>query len=346
MADQLRAEKIVIDSQHTHVGSSWLMLQTRSFYLLSLVAPSLSLFICVCVCVCIGLDDSTSSADSFLGPAAAAVLVFRPAPPIGARGLNGILVSKRDSNEDVQQFFVFSVSHGVVERFEKENLEIQHSNIRLLLLQPGEDTLSVDDSASFIELPWTRCVHTARAFWTADKDVTRFKSDCSVFELPADRLSAAVQARAVPLFDWRNNHKPSSKAVGVSLVRDEAQQGVQVYIEIRIEERVSAWAGAHVYLPSEVSAEGQSGTGLTDKKNRLVSVVSGNYEIGKKKCAVAVLVKQHLQLLEQGSQAESFVPAVQETRTPLTSTHSTIGEKRERPGPGKDEEQQQAKQKR
>ena len=96
---------------------------------------------------------------------------------------------------------------------------------------------------------------------------------------------------------------------------------------------------------SEVSAQGQSGTGLTDKKNRLVSVVSGIYTIGTKECAVAVLVKQHVQLfrlLEQGARAESFVPAAQELRTNLTGASSGT-EKRGRPEEGDGEEPKQAK---
>ena len=245
----------------------------------------------------------------------------------------------------VQQFLVFAVAHGVVQRFPEAKIEIEHRNIRLLLLQPGADTLSVEAPETFIELVWSRCIHTARAFWTVEKDVERFKADCSIFELSGNQLSDAVKARAVSLFQWQGTHKPSSKAVGVSLVRDKADGNDQTYIEVRTEERMSGWANGYVYLPSEVSAQGQSGTGLTDKKNRLVSVVSGNYTIGTKKCAVAVLVEQHVQLfrlLEQGARAESFVPAAQELWTQLTSASSETG-KKGRPEEGDSEEPRQVK---
>jgi hypothetical protein len=233
--------------------------------------------------------------------------------------MNGILVYMNGANS-AKHYYVFSVAHGVVGRYENETEEVEHRDARLLLLQPGDDTLSVNNPGSFIELPWTRCIHWARPFWGATKPVTRFSSDCAAFEIPGDQLSDAVRARAVAVFDWQGgNHKPSSKAVGVSLVRDEADPDEPTFMEIRIEERVSGWADAYVYLPSEVAAEGQSGTGLTDKKNRLVSVVSGNYEIGTKRCAVAVLVKQHLQLLNQQSRADSFVPATKALRTVLAS---------------------------
>ena len=79
-------------------------------------------------------------------------------------------------------------------------------------------------------------------------------------------------------------------------------------MEIRIEERVSAWSDMYVYLPSEVSAKGQSGTGLTDRKGRLVGILSGNYTIGSKQVAVAVLAKRHLELLHQPAAVESFEP--------------------------------------
>ena len=184
------------------------------------------------------LDDSNSGADSFLGPKGAAVLVFRPGPPTRARGLNGILVSMHNSNA-VQQFFVFSVAHGVVQRFPEAKIEIEHRNIRLLLLQPGADTLSVEAPETLIELVWSRCIHTARAFWTVEKDVERFKADCSIFEPFGNQLSDAVKARAVSMFQWQGTHKPSSKAVGVSLVRDKADGNDQTYIEVRIEERMS-----------------------------------------------------------------------------------------------------------
>ena len=54
-----------------------------------------------------------------------------------------------------------------------------------------------------------------------------------------------------------------------------------------------------------MAAEGQSGTGLTDKKKRLVSVISGNYVIGSKKMTVAVLPKKHLEL--QGRMGADFL---------------------------------------
>ena len=299
-----------------------------------------ALLICdpvICNCFCADLNDSTSSADSFLGHAAAAVLVYRPAVE---NAVNGILVSMLNS-QSAHKWFVFSVAHGSVSR-KPNKPEIQHRNIRLLLLQPDAESLSLTAPETFIELPWTRCIHSARAHYAASGGPERFTSDCSVFELPADALSDSIRSRAVPLFDWQGGaHKPSSKAVGVSLVRDEADRASEKYMEIRIEERVSAWSDMYVYLPSEVSAKGQSGTGLTDKKGRLVSVISGNYEIGTKRIAVAVLAKRHVQLLllHQQSESETFERASDASLSDVTGAVSSSGASK-RGKEGQENEQQ------
>ena len=250
------------------------------------------------------LDDSTSSGDSFLGRAAAAVLVYRPT--LG-NAVNGILVALSDPLS-TPRWYVFSVAHGAVSR-RPNKADTEHRDIRLILLQPDTESLSLTLEDSFIELPWTRCFHTSSAHYAASGGGSaRFTSDCSVFELQADRLSDVIQARAVQLFDWGGAHRPSSRALGVSLVRDEADRDIEKYMEIRIEDRVSAWSDMYVYLPSIMSAKGQSGTGLTDKKGRLVGIVSGNYTIGSKQVAVAVLARRHLQLLHQPAGVESFEP--------------------------------------
>ena len=288
------------------------------------LSSSRSLSLSVSLFLSLGLDDSPSSDDSFLGQAAATVLVLRA----DNSGLNGILVciNGRDS---AKQYHVFTVAHGVVGRNRDDTMTVEHCNCRLLLLQPETDSLSLDDPNSFIVLPWTRCIHWGREYWGTNEKVARFISDCAVFEIPGNQLSDALRARAVTVFDWQGgSHQPSSKAVGVSLVRDEAERHVPRFTELRIEERLSGWATSYVYLPSEISAKGQSGTGLTDKKKRLVSIVSGNYEIGKKRCAVAILVKQHIQLLHQQSRAGSFVPAATELRTPVTLASSSTSSSR------------------
>ena len=240
-----------------------------------------------------GLNDSGSSLDSFLGVDSSSVLVYRPTLN---NGLNGILVKLADSGSS--KYYVFSSAHGVIAG---DSLDLVHDNIRLLILKLPDETLSASDGETVVELPWTRCIHNARVFLDKSaSDVKKFSSDCCVFELNAELLSEAVKDRAVSVFDWRldGSHKPSSKAVGVSLVLDPAQPPAdQRYFEVRIEVRYSAWSGEYVYLPSEVAAKGMSGTGLTDKKRRLVSVISGNYVIGGKKMTVAVLAKKHLELL-------------------------------------------------
>ena len=111
-------------------------------------------------------------------------------------------------------------------------------------------------------------------------------------------------------------------------MRDEAERHVPRLTGLRIEERLSGWATSYDYLPSEIPAKGQSGTGFTDKKKRLVSIVLGNYEIGNKRCAVAILVKQHLQLLDQQSRAGSFVPAATQLSTPVTLASSSTSSSR------------------
>lgn len=222
------------------------------------------------------------------------VLVYRP---VLDSGFSGIIVAIPDLITQDKKYYVFSVAHGL----------IHHGNIQKdikLLLPSVNGILSTKNPDTYIVLPWTHCFHNAKLFLENEGNpATQFSSDCSVFELL--NVPDNVKARAVLLFDWKaGEHSPSSRAVGVSLVLDPAKP--DNYLQVRVETRVSQWSDKYVYLPSEVSADGQSGTGLTDKKERLVSIISGNYHLGNKKVSVAVLAKQHLALINQ-SDADVFL---------------------------------------
>jgi hypothetical protein len=156
-----------------------------------------------------------------------------------------------------------------------------------------------------ILLSWSKCMHSGTAYNDATGPVDKLSNDCAVFELLAP--PEPVQMRAIPLFSWENAHTPSSKAVGVSLLR--ILEGTVQEAEVRWEERLSSWASGpdpgYVMLPRAISVDGESGTGITDKKQRLVGVISGNITVSGREMAGATLVTRFVALLRTPS-VESF----------------------------------------
>ena len=150
--------------------------------LLLLTAPFLCFSHCVWLCLrCAGLDDSTSSADSFLGPGAAAVLLF-PTLDLPHTCTRTERHSGLDDSNAVQHFFVFSIAHGVVERVcrsKDRNRAPQHTATSA---PTCADTLFVEAPEAFIELVSSRCSHTARAFgqwkrmWSASRRTVTFSN--------------------------------------------------------------------------------------------------------------------------------------------------------------------------
>ena len=145
----------------------------------------------------------------------------------------------------IKRYYVFSVAHGVVSQDEaQQNAFVEHRDIRLLLLQPNYRQLSVTEPATYIELPWTRCFHTAHAYYAAATSYNKFTFDCSVFELISDQLSEEVKARAAALFDYEAATRPTrSLALGTSFVPQlappEAGEGrdeswLQRYVEVPV----------------------------------------------------------------------------------------------------------------
>jgi hypothetical protein len=185
-------------------------------------------------------------------------------------------------------YFVLSVLHPLWNSATKE-FRPEAKNVSLQMKYVSEE--------KFHEVAWSRCVTSQGAYKLSTLDSDHIINDRSVFVLNA--LGDDLKGRAVPLFSWENNHQPSSKAVGVSLLSSPLEQGE--IDQTRVEDRFSAW-GTHkpyVSMSSLKSREGQSGTGLTDKKQRLVAILTGNAR-GKdgREFGVAVLAKSYLPLLE------------------------------------------------
>lgn len=223
-----------------------------------------------------------------------------------ARGspLNGTLVRHEG------KFYVFSVAHGVATVDEKTK-EVQPSRTLRLAMrdQVGETDATGKRQlvVKLTELPWVRCIHSAPEYYQASSDLGKVGHDCSVFVLGP--LPSSVQSRAVVLFDWQGGvHHPSSSAFGVSLLvppragPSPAPSSTIADADYRtIQARLEMWCRAYGFvLPEAISLGGQIGTGLTDKKRRLVSVISGNYwcYVYGREVAMATLVTRHLEMME------------------------------------------------
>jgi hypothetical protein len=193
---------------------------------------------------------------------------------------NGTLVYVDDPTTSTKHFYVFTSVHFVVDEAKGADHRVE---LKML-----------DEQGSEISLVWTKCVHSGAAYWGAKTAIDKLSNDCAVFVLSTPPQS--VQMRAISLFNWGNGHKPSSKAVGVSLIKI-LEGTVQ---EVRLEERLSIWAAGpypgYVMIPRAISV-GESGTGITDKKQRLIGVISGNINLQGRDMIGATLAPRFLALL-------------------------------------------------
>lgn len=188
------------------------------------------------------------------------------------------------------KLYVFTVTHGVV---------VNPLGLELLLHATDP-------------LVWTELYHFGAEYNRAADSRNHVIHDCAVFllEFNEDLVNMAVRI----FLPSPGKPFPSTRAVGVGYGVDDLD--TTCFTPVVIDDRFSGYnyEKGYAYLKGAWSEVGLSGTGITDKKNRFVGVMSGNLPRRgtSGEYAVIVLTSRFLTLLDASTVGREVVVNTQQ----------------------------------